>query len=242
MGNPLSISSRLDIQQTFIEPDAVQDLYQMLKDISEIFDRAGIRYVAVSGTTLGMIRHGGIIPWDDDIDLAILHEDEPRLINLKPAFEKLGYHVTYDTNKAVMYCISKKGNPSLDKRPNLTFPFVDIFVVHHDPKTKRVVYSNWRTREYFSTEWYSEEAFFPFKKRPFGSLMVNCIHSPEWYLTHYYGATWKTEGHIVPRHFKPSHTKTLKIMFSDHPDLLNPELPSIHLEERVKYLDASYFQ
>lgn len=236
---PASISS---VKEAFLEPDAVQDLYQMLKDTIEIFDRAGIRYVAVSGTTLGMIRHGGIIPWDDDIDLTILHEDEPKLINLKPAFEALGYHFTYDTNKAVMYCISKKGNPSLDKRPNLTFPFIDVFVVHHDAKTQRIVYSNWRTREYFPNEWYRADAFFPFKKKAFGPLMVNCINNPEWYLTHFYGATWKTEGHIVPRHFKPKHTETFKIKFSDYPDLLQPALPYKPLQDRVKLLDAHYFE
>lgn len=239
---PPQTPSMSTIKDAFLEPDAVQDLYQMLKDTIEIFDRAGIKYVAVGGTTLGMIRHGGVIPWDDDVDLTILHEDEPKLINVKPAFDALGYHFTYDTNKAVMYCISKKGNPSLDSRPNLTFPFIDIFVMHQDVKTKRFVYSNWMTRDYFPDEWYSEDAFFPFKMKAFGPLMINCINKPEWYLTHYYGATWKTEGHIVPRHFQPKHSETFKIKFSDYPELLLPALPSKPLQDRVKHLDAHYFE
>lgn len=193
-------ASKEQIQGTFLEPSSVQDLYQMLKDTTEILDRAGIKYVVISGTALGVVRHQGLIPWDDDVDIAIFHEDEPKLVNLKPAFDALGYYVMYDTNNAVMYNVSKKGNPSLDDRAELTFPFLDIFVVHTDPKTKRIVYSNWRTREYFPSEWYLEDVFFSIKKGNFGGVSVNCIHTPEWSFAQFYGENWNTLGYIAPRH------------------------------------------
>lgn len=50
-----------------------------LKKLDEICRRHGIRYWAVYGTLLGAIRHGGFIPWDDDLDIGILREDFEKL-------------------------------------------------------------------------------------------------------------------------------------------------------------------
>ena len=44
-------------------------LLQMLKEIDGICQEADIHYTLGGGTAIGAIRHGGFIPWDDDIDL-----------------------------------------------------------------------------------------------------------------------------------------------------------------------------
>lgn len=50
-------------------------LLEMLGDFIALCDRHGIRWWTEFGTTLGALRHGGMIPWDDDIDLGMLRED-----------------------------------------------------------------------------------------------------------------------------------------------------------------------
>ncbi len=226
---------------TYLEPAAVQDLYQMLKDTVEIFERAGIRYSASSGTVLGMVRHGGLIPWDDDADLVVLHEDELKLNDVKKAFDTLGYQIVCDPWDSSVYRISKVGNP-IARAKNVTFPFIDVATVALNPKENKVMYVNLRMLHYFPTEWFKPEAFFPVSKRAFGPIQVYCVSDPEWYLTHYYGGDWKKAGRIVPRHYKPKHTNTFEVSFEAHPELLKPALPEKPLLERVKLLPEHMFE
>lgn len=51
---------------------------EILKTIDRVCARLGLRYWLDSGTLLGAVRHGGFIPWDDDIDIAMDKKDLQR--------------------------------------------------------------------------------------------------------------------------------------------------------------------
>ena len=55
---------------------------EVFQVVSDICNRNGIRYFADFGTLLGAVRHKGMIPWDDDIDLAMMRPDFERLEQL----------------------------------------------------------------------------------------------------------------------------------------------------------------
>jgi len=55
-------------------------LLEMLKDFDTICATLGVRYWLSSGTVLGAVRHGGFIPWDDDIDVEMLRTDYEKLV------------------------------------------------------------------------------------------------------------------------------------------------------------------
>lgn len=59
---------------------------RLLGQFDAVCRRHGLAYFAGGGTLLGTVRHGGYIPWDDDIDLFMLRDDYNRLLTLTAEF------------------------------------------------------------------------------------------------------------------------------------------------------------
>lgn len=59
-------------------------LYLLLAEIDRICTKHGLRYFLVFGGLLGVLRYGDMIPWDDDIDIAMTRADYERLKEIAP--------------------------------------------------------------------------------------------------------------------------------------------------------------
>lgn len=53
-------------------------LLEILVETDRVCRECGIQYWIDSGTLLGAVRHGGFIPWDDDLDICIRKKDYRR--------------------------------------------------------------------------------------------------------------------------------------------------------------------
>lgn len=57
-------------------------IVNVLFKIDEICRDNGIQYYLWAGTLLGAVRHGGLIPWDDDVDIAMKRADYDQLASV----------------------------------------------------------------------------------------------------------------------------------------------------------------
>lgn len=64
---------------------------EILDTIHKICIEYKLRYSLAYGTLIGAIRHGGFIPWDDDIDLIMPREDYEKLLSIWHSVAPAGY-------------------------------------------------------------------------------------------------------------------------------------------------------
>lgn len=57
-------------------------MLRLLKIIDDICQQNGIQYFLISGSLLGAVRHRGFIPWDDDLDVAMMREDYNKFLEV----------------------------------------------------------------------------------------------------------------------------------------------------------------
>lgn len=66
---------------------SLQEMQQVYLELLREFDGVcrdhGLRYDLAGGSLLGAVRHGGFIPWDNDIDVCMPRPDYERLLALK---------------------------------------------------------------------------------------------------------------------------------------------------------------
>ncbi len=64
---------------------------KVLGEVDRVCRKHGIKWFADCGTLLGAVRHGGYIPWDDDLDICMLREDWIRFFEVAGAELPEGY-------------------------------------------------------------------------------------------------------------------------------------------------------
>lgn len=130
-----------------IEISEIQGLeLDILTKLIKFLNDNKIEYFTSGGTTLGSVRHGGFIPWDDDIDIYIPRKDYDRLMEISDGVLIDGYiRIRKPGDKNYIYQFAKACNEktvinekSVRDSKYFIGIFVDIFPLdkHYDSKIK----------------------------------------------------------------------------------------------------------
>lgn len=66
---------------------------EVLAEILKVLEKYNLQYYAFHGTLLGCVRHGGFVPWDDDVDIAMKRADYDRFLKIAQAALPEGFCV-----------------------------------------------------------------------------------------------------------------------------------------------------
>jgi hypothetical protein len=167
-----------------LNQEEVNELYKMFSHLVKNLNKNAIKWCCSGGTLLGSIRHGGLIPWDDDIDITIERKDVPTLFWLQYQFENGG---EYKLRRVGKYIKLKKDNL-----------FIDIFILDDGIYPQK----HWSAYNFLEGELY------PLQESYFGDIQVNVPHKCIEYLDRTF-PNWNVEAVIYNHKSIGKETMTL---------------------------------
>lgn len=188
-----------EIHQNFLSLPLATELYEILHGIHRIFEHFGITYWLTGGSMIGLKRHGGIIPWDDDIDICCFMSDKDMIFSppVLESFQANDLHViedlTFDiVNPFLSKVFRNEVKSKARKCGKVPYPFCDIFFMKKP--------DNWDAIHFCcggqdAHRIYTEELY-PIKTVEFGPISANVPHNGIPQLERGYGKNWSTEGQI----------------------------------------------
>ena len=123
-----------------------QRMLDILLYVDKVCRENDIRYWLSSGTLLGAVRHGGFIPWDDDLDIEMLKEDYEKFMRvfvdnddyvLQTRHNDKYYLLPFAKLRDRHSLLDEYGNNINYKHRGL---FIDIFCLDYSPRFAYVGY------------------------------------------------------------------------------------------------------
>lgn len=198
----------------------VNILYTIFDKFDKAAREANFPYVLAAGTALGAVRHGGVVPWDDDGDLyALEHHFRPAAMALFQAANMRGLHIKPHTFGGGLQSDSWYKVYLGDN----SFPNVDIFLLtykddcwkHSDPRA-----AEWWPKEYLTTLELQTSS-----RVKFGPLNLPLFGSPANYMARVYGDDWATVRRSGWDHMNETFGKEDTRAVNDY----RPALPTVLL-------------
>ena len=181
---PFRVFKKCEYDHHSMSKDDIALFHELIGTVKNAFDKYNIRYFMVGGTLLGSLRHGGIIPWDDDMDIGLIDTDIELAHKALDELKK-GNKITY------RFSTDHPGLLKIFSSQNDTFPFIDVF--YYKKEGDKYVFSDPTCQRDWPNEWFHESELFPLQKGQFGDFHLNMPFLQIPYLERVFGTAWNTE-------------------------------------------------
>lgn len=173
------------------EESALKLEKELMRDMVHLLKVNQIPFWLDCGTCLGAYRYGGVIPWDGDIDIAVLAPDFDNVMRALKGLDTDKYHVQDWSNRC---CPKTYIRVYIRENRN----YIDLYHFGIDPRAKTVAsilsYENssfmvesYKVRERRFTVPSAYETIFPLKKADFDGIEVYVPNQTKKYLQERYG-------------------------------------------------------
>lgn len=129
-------------------------LLSTFKAFINFCDDNNLQYVAAYGTVLGAVRHGGIIPWDDDIDVFMDRHNYNKFLSVRNKLINSDYEIMDIECKGYYLAFAKFCNRQTTiwehhKFPFLIGVFVDVFPLDYVNDYKSAINNYYKIKKSF---------------------------------------------------------------------------------------------
>jgi phosphorylcholine metabolism protein LicD len=189
-------------------------VYKLFELVIRKLDKLNIKYFLIGGGLIGYFRHNqGLIPWDDDIDIAVIEDDREKLYNAINEIMKENNNISFIINN---------DNLDLDKvvygKMNDNPIQLDIFYFKYFPDNQYYDFTSERTRNLWPNQYIYKDEIFPLESVSYylydiygiknDGIKIKIPNKSKKYLDRIY-KNWETIK--TPTH---SHSKYYKLLFS----------------------------
>lgn len=203
-------------------PEDKEDMKKLLRKSVEITSSHGIEMVAMFGTLIGVARHDGVVPWDDDMDFAVRLEDRDKLLSLKKEFAAAGIGIVpvaahyvgpfklpfqgWKKHLSKLYLLDR---PNISPHTSWSWPFVDILYYREED-------DNIVVPDHQGGISISKADFYPLKTNLYEGIPISIPNNIDNILDRKYGEDWEETcvssgfNHRRERVQKSGHTALCK--------------------------------
>ena len=160
-------------------------MLDILIEVDKICKKHNIPYWLDGGTLLGAVRHGGFIPWDDDLDISVMRKDYKRL--RKALQKELPQNLIFQDETTEKYYICKFGKVR-DKNSKMVDPiwsdkvkelgvYIDIFPIERGTTQMKTFVDFFYGRAFRRIKHFNDnkiERYIAYLMWPFSVFLVFC--------------------------------------------------------------------
>lgn len=143
-------------------------LIETFKFTIDFLNRHNLQWFVGQGSCIGVVRHHGLIPWDDDIDILMPRDDYNKLINLYSELEGTEYELMSWENSQYIYPFAKMVNRHTTLweqkfQPFIIGVYIDIFPMDLSDKPSDILLNEIKEYDRVLNYYWSSISVFTFK-------------------------------------------------------------------------------